>query len=423
MPTAPYLSEEELFTRGANSNRRSKSAPSLNRPKPKRVVSKRGGGLLPYTAPIESSESLPQDNTERVPPAPTEPLYPPLNLTREKMRVDEERRNIPAPPAPKPSVTHRAVAPPTQRAPPPPRQQQQQMQQQQRKPPPAGGSNHRTFKLTDFEMPWTIIKVGFRYHTSLGQLEKIFFYLFRFSLTITWGLAIYGSATGDQGGDGAFSPEDQKLWECDTKKPVCEVICFNRFQPVMPARFLLVTMLITVMPDIFFMLAFAKTDAAVKRVTQAKQSMKTISDDKKAKWEAKASSYKQDTLKTNLYLGKAGQLTWSSEASHARLACQVAKFVLDVFFFFAFNWLLQVPLQDNGIKLLIKVIRLNMINIYPHTSSTTVNHGMCTIHVQSCHPSTTNARPEVSTRVAAQIRARVTSKLSRVTIRAIMKKR
>ena len=134
------------------------------------------------------------------------------------------------------------------------------------------------------------------------------------------------------------------------------------------------------------MLAFAKTDAAVKRVTQAKQSMKTISDDKKAKWEAKASSYKQDTLKTNLYLGKAGQLTWSSEASHARLACQVAKFVLDVFFFFAFNWLLQVPLQDNGIKLLIKVIRLNMINIYPHTSSTTVNHGMCTIHVQSSRP-------------------------------------
>lgn len=64
-----------------------------------------------------------------------------------------------------------------------------------------------------------------------------------------------------------------------------------------------------------------------------------------------------------------------------------------------------------------------MINIYPHTSSTTVNHGMCTIHVQSCHPSTTNARRDVSTRVAAQIRARVRSKISRVTIRAIMRKR
>ena len=43
------------------------------------------------------------------------------------------------------------------------------------------------------------------------------------------------------------------------------------------------------MPDIFVMLAFAKTDVAVKWVTQAKQSGKMISDDKKAKWEAKTS--------------------------------------------------------------------------------------------------------------------------------------
>ena len=95
---------------------------------------------------------------------------------------------------------------------------------------PPKGPDHRAFKLTDFEMPWTIMKVGFRYHTTLGQLEKVFFYLFRFGITIIWGMSIYGSATGDSGGDGAFSPEDQKLWECDTKKTVCSVICFNRFQ-------------------------------------------------------------------------------------------------------------------------------------------------------------------------------------------------
>ena len=39
-----------------------------------------------------------------------------------------------------------------------------------------------------------------------------------------------------------------------------------------------------VMPDNFFMLAFAKTDATVKRVNEM------ISDDKKAKWEAKTIS-------------------------------------------------------------------------------------------------------------------------------------
>ena len=95
---------------------------------------------------------------------------------------------------------------------------------------PPKGPDHRAFKLTDFEMPWTIMKVGFRYHTTLGQLEKVFFYLFRFGMTIIWGMSIYGSATGDSGGDGAFSPEDHKMWECDTHKMVCTVVCFNRFQ-------------------------------------------------------------------------------------------------------------------------------------------------------------------------------------------------
>ena len=64
-----------------------------------------------------------------------------------------------------------------------------------------------------------------------------------------------------------------------------------------------------------------------------------------------------------------------------------------------------------------------MINIYRRIRSTTVSHGRCTIQVRLCHPSTTNARPDARRRVVASIRARPMSKLSRVTIRAIMRKR
>merc|ERR1711935_768709 len=88
-------------------------------------------------------------------------------------------------------------------------------------------------------------------------------------------------------------------------------------------------------------------DAAVKRVAKAKEVSLSKNPDQVAKWEKKAEKYKIDTLETNVYLGKAGPLVWSAGASHARLACQLAKFILDVFFFFGFNWLLQVQYDQH----------------------------------------------------------------------------
>ena len=77
-------------------------------------------------------------------------------------------------------------------------------QQMRRAPQP------KIYNLTTFDMPYTIMSVGFRYHTGIGQFEKLFFFIFRFFVTLIWGMNIYGAATGDAGG--MSSAEDQKLW-------------------------------------------------------------------------------------------------------------------------------------------------------------------------------------------------------------------
>ena len=77
-------------------------------------------------------------------------------------------------------------------------------QQMRRAPQP------KIYNLTTFDMPYTIMTVGFRYHTGIGQFEKLFFFIFRFFVTLIWGMNIYGAATGDAGG--MSSAEDQKLW-------------------------------------------------------------------------------------------------------------------------------------------------------------------------------------------------------------------
>ena len=67
----------------------------------------------------------------------------------------------------------------------------------------------------------------------------------------------------------------------------------------MPARFLLVSMLITVAPDILFMLTFAKTDAHQKRVLVAKQSGKQHVA--LHEWEKKVGKYKEGVTVSNSF--------------------------------------------------------------------------------------------------------------------------
>ena len=70
-------------------------------------------------------------------------------------------------------------------------------------------------------------------------------------------------------------------------------------KPVMPARYLLVSMLITVAPDILFMLTFAKTDAHQKRVLVAKQSGKQ--QVALHEWEKKVGKYKEGVHVSSLF--------------------------------------------------------------------------------------------------------------------------
>ena len=88
----------------------------------------------------------------------------------------------------------------------PPQNQPMRAQQARPKNPP----REVMYNLQTFDMPGQIMRVGYRYHTGLGQFEKLFFVIFRFSVTLLWGMNIYGAATGDAGG--MSTSEDQKLW-------------------------------------------------------------------------------------------------------------------------------------------------------------------------------------------------------------------
>ena len=80
----------------------------LNRPKTRKVKKDREG--LPYSSPVNSTKSLPHAESK----IHEERLYPRLNLTAEKMRVDEERKVLEQPKSPLSANKPMTSAPPQQ---------------------------------------------------------------------------------------------------------------------------------------------------------------------------------------------------------------------------------------------------------------------------------------------------------------------
>ena len=65
--------------------------------------------------------------------------------------------------------------------------------------------------------------------------EKAFFYYGRVAITFAIGLPLYGTIPAFTG---TRNSEDLLFWKCDTSHPGCDIICYNRFLPIMPGRLL-----------------------------------------------------------------------------------------------------------------------------------------------------------------------------------------
>ena len=77
-----------------------------------------------------------------------------------------------------------------------------------------------------------------KYFQSLVQrMEngKAFFYYGRVAITFAIGLPLYGTIPAFTG---TRNSEDLLFWKCDTSHPGCDIICYNRFLPIMPGRLL-----------------------------------------------------------------------------------------------------------------------------------------------------------------------------------------
>ena len=125
-------------------------------------------------------------------------------------------------------------------------------------------NNSRTFNFADFDMPWAVTKAGFKYHSAISQFNqgsfsnfqlpsehlspvylvnktylsenrKAFFYYGRVAITFAIGLPLYGTIPAFTG---TRNSEDLLFWKCDTSHPGCDIICYNRFLPIMPGRLL-----------------------------------------------------------------------------------------------------------------------------------------------------------------------------------------
>ena len=142
-------------------------------------------------------------------------------------------------------------------------------------------NNSRTFNFSDFDMPWAVTKAGFKYHSAISQFNqgsfsnfqlpsepsyqacqliikefrnkmasacttlnllnckienvKAFFYYGRVAITFAIGLPLYGTIPAFTG---TRNSEDLLFWKCDTSHPGCDIICYNRFLPIMPGRLL-----------------------------------------------------------------------------------------------------------------------------------------------------------------------------------------
>ena len=64
---------------------------------------------------------------------------------------------------------------------------------------------------------------------------KAFFYYGRVAITFAIGLPLYGTIPAFTG---TRNSEDLLFWKCDTSHPGCDIICYNRFLPIMPGRLL-----------------------------------------------------------------------------------------------------------------------------------------------------------------------------------------
>ena len=109
-----------------------------------------------------------------------------------------------------------------------PRQPQQPPRPQQPQPP-------RTFDFSSFDMPWAVTKAGFKFQSGISQGNQAVFYFGRVLTTFFVGVPLYGSIAGYTG---IKTAEDLTLWTCDTGHPGCDIVCYNRFLPIMPARLL-----------------------------------------------------------------------------------------------------------------------------------------------------------------------------------------
>ena len=109
---------------------------------------------------------------------------------------------------------------------------------QQARPAAAQGGQPpqpRTFDFSSFDMPWAVTKAGFKFHSGISQSNQAVFYFGRVLTTFFVGVPLYGSIAGYTG---IKTAEDLTLWSCDTMHPGCDIVCYNRFLPIMPARLL-----------------------------------------------------------------------------------------------------------------------------------------------------------------------------------------
>ena len=71
--------------------------------------------------------------------------------------------------------------------------------------------------------------------STIGKRHKAFFYYGRVAITFGIGLPLYGTIPAFTG---TRNSEDLLFWKCDTSHPGCDIICYNRFLPIMPGRLL-----------------------------------------------------------------------------------------------------------------------------------------------------------------------------------------